>query len=119
MPNTFVSVFNQKYIDMKMVKIFLTVSILLVSTLIFAQPPGGGQRRRMQDPSQIPNDKQIEKIVNKIADKLALSNEQETKVLSIYKEHFAKVKEKTSGKKSPGRREMKTLKITFEKSVKA
>lgn len=104
---------------MKTVKSFLILSILLVSTSIFAQPPGGGQRGGQQGPPPIPNNKQIKKMVSDLVDEIALSNEQETKVLSLYKEHFAQVKEKTSGNSRPNRDEMETLKTTFEKSVKA
>lgn len=104
---------------MKTVKLFLIVSILLVSTSLFAQPPGGGQRGGQQGPPPIPNDKQIEKMGSEIADELTLSNEQETKVLNLYKAHFAQVKEKNEGNNRPDRQEMEALKSTLEKQVKA
>lgn len=104
---------------MKTIKSLLVLSILFVCTLVFAQSPGGGQRGGQQGPPPIPNDKQIEKMVSDIADELTLSNEQETKVLSLYKEHFTQVKEKTSGNNRPNREEMKALKSAFEKKVKA
>ena len=110
---------NLKNIDMKTIKSFLVISILFLSTSIFAQPPGGGQRGGQQGPPTIPNDKQIEKMVSDLADALTLSNEQEAEILELYKAHFTQVKEKTSGKSRPDREEMDSLKLAFEKQVKA
>lgn len=99
---------------MKTVKSILVLSILLVSSVSFSQPSGG-----QQGPPPIPNDKQIEKMVNDLADEIALSSDQETKVLDLYKAHFDVVKEKTSGDSRPNREDMEALDKVLEKNVKA
>ncbi|NCA84484.1 MAG: hypothetical protein EOM83_02805 [Clostridia bacterium] len=104
---------------MKTLKSILVLSILLVSSITFAQAPGGGQRGGQQGAPPIPSDKQIEKIVSNLAEEIALSEEQEVKVLVIYKTHFAQVKEKTSGNSRPKREEMNALQAALEKNVKA
>lgn len=104
---------------MKTIKSFLVLFIVLLSTSVFAQPPGGGQRGGQQGPPPVPNDKQIEKMVSDLGKELALSKEQEIKVLALYKGHFAQIKQKTSGNIRPDRDEMETLKSVFEKKVKA
>lgn len=57
-------------------------------------------------------------MVSDLADNLSLSEEQEVKILDLYKDHFKQVKEKTSGNSHPKREEMDALKLTFEKQVK-
>lgn len=104
---------------MKTIKSFLACSILLVSTSLFAQHPGGGQRGGQPGPPPIPSNKQIEQMVTDLAGKLSLSADQKTKVLSLYKEHFKQVKEKTSGNSRPRREEMEALDATLAKNVKA
>jgi hypothetical protein len=104
---------------MKTIKSILVLSILLVSSISFAQPPGGGQRGGQQGPPPIPNNKEVTKMVSDLTDNLSLSEEQEVKVLEIYKEHFAELKEKTSGNSRPKREEMEALDTAFEKQVKA
>lgn len=104
---------------MKTVKSILALSILFVGSLTFAQAPGGGQRGGQQGPPPIPNDEQIETMVSDLAEEIALSEEQEVKVLEIYNEHFAEIKEKTSGNSRPKREEMEALNKAFEKQVKA
>ena len=66
-----------------------------------------------------PSDKQIKEMVGDLAEELALSTDQETKVLDLYQAHFAQVKEQTSGNSRPDREEMEKLKLAFEKQVKA
>lgn len=102
----------------KYLKAVLLVVAVLVSGLTYAQPPGG-QGGGKQGPPPVPTDTQIEKMVDDMADEVGLSETQETKVLALYKEHFAEVKAKTSGNSRPDRSEMEALKTTFEKEVKA
>ncbi len=104
---------------MKTIKSILVLSILLVSRISVAQPPGGAHRGGHQGPPPIPNDKQIEEMVSDLANEIALSNEQEVKILVLYKEHFAQVKEKTSGNSRPKGEEMEAMKTAFEQKVKA
>jgi len=104
---------------MKSIKAFLTVAFLFACSLTFAQAPGGGQRVGQQSPPPIPSDKQIEKMVSNLAEEIELSEEQEVKVLDLYKTHFAQVKEKTSGNSRPKREEVEALQVALEKNVKA
>lgn len=105
---------------MKSIKNFLTAALIILSAYTYAQHPGGGQRAGQHPgPPPVPNNKQIEQMVTDLAGELSLSADQKTKVLSLYKEHFKQVKEKTSGNIRPSRKEMETLKSDFEKQVKA
>ncbi|NCA84487.1 MAG: hypothetical protein EOM83_02820 [Clostridia bacterium] len=97
--------------------LFLTLAAMLSVMLTQAQP--GGQKGGQQGPPPIPTDKQIETMVSDLAGEVDLSTAQETKVLELYKTHFAEVKEKTSGNSRPDREEMETQKKAFEKQVKA
>jgi len=72
-----------------------------------------------QSSSSIPSDKQIVKMVRKLSKEIRLSNDQETKVLELYKAHFAQIKAKTSGNSRPNREEMEAEQQAFEKLVKA
>ena len=104
---------------MKAIKSILAIAFFLTCSLTFAQPPGGGQRDGQQGPPPIPNNKQITQLVSDLADNLSLSDEQEVKVLELYKEHFAQVKAKTSGNSRLKREEMEALNTALVKKVKA
>jgi len=104
---------------MKTMKSAFVLFILLAGSVSFAQPPGGGQRAGQQGPPPVPNDKQIEKMVSDLSENLSLSKEQEVKILDLYKEHFAEMKEMTSGNNRPDREEMEALASAFEKKVKS
>lgn len=95
--------------------IILLLLTMAISSVVSAQPPGGGGQ---QGPPPIPNAKQIKKTVAKLSSELSLNDEQETKVLAFYTEHYEQVKEATS-KGRPDRNKMETLKSSFEKSVKS
>ena len=104
---------------MKTIKSFLVLSILLISTSVFAQAPGGGQRSGQQGPPPIPDTKQIEKMVSDLADEIVLNTDQEVKILELYKAHFVQVKELSTGNSRPDKSKMQALNATFEKQVKA
>lgn len=90
-----------------------------VSSVTFAQAPGGGSGGGMrQGPPSVPTNKQIKKMVAEIAEEVTLTDEQEVMVLAKYQEHFAAVKKKISGSSRPERSEMEALDATFEKEVK-
>ncbi|MDA3817144.1 MAG: hypothetical protein PF486_07190 [Prolixibacteraceae bacterium] len=107
----------------KKVKSVLVVAFVLVSSIAFAQPPGGGQRGgkrdQQQGPPQVPGEEEIAEMVSDLADELSLSGEQGEKILELYQSHFEQVEEKTSGNSRPDREEMEALKTTLEKNVKA
>lgn len=107
----------KKKVELKLRAIFLLLAIVS-SSLIYAQPPGGGQKGGQQGPPPIPNEKQIEKMVSELASEISLTETQEEQVLDIYINHFADVEEKTKEGR-PGKSEMDELKANFENSVKA
>ena len=96
---------------------------LCISTLSFAQGPGGqggGPGGQMQQgPPSVPNNKEIKKMVAEISETVALSDDQEATVLTAYQDHFKVVKSKISGSARPERSEMEALDLAFEKEVKA
>ena len=101
-------------------RILIVSVILLTAGSLFAQPPGGGgQQGGPQGPPPVPNTKQIKEMVSNLSKEISLSTEQESKVLKLYTDHFAEVKEKTSGNARPKREEMETMKSSFEKNVKS
>lgn len=104
---------------MKTLKSILVLTILFVSSAIFAQPSGGGQKGGHQGPPPIPDEEQITEMVSDLADNLSLSEAQEEKALALYKAHFVQVKEKTSENSRPDREEMQALQAALEKNVKA
>lgn len=93
---------------------FLILSFLISSVLI-AQPQGGGQ----QGPPPIPNAKQIKKTVASLASEISLTEEQEASVLEVYIKHFEIVKAKTESAERPKREEMEALDIALQNEVKA
>ena len=58
-------------------------------------------------------------MVTDLANDVALSIDQKTKVIALYKDHFTQVKAKTSGNSRPKREEMEALDRDLEKLVKA
>lgn len=105
---------NRNFIALNISVILLLIAMAMGSA-VSAQPPGGGGQ---QGPPPIPNAKQIKKTVAKLSSQLSLSDEQETKVLALYTDHYDQVKEATS-KGRPDRSKMEALESTFEKNVKS
>lgn len=101
----------------QIIRNYFSAALMLIalsgSSLINAQPPGGGK----QGPPPIPNAAQIKTMVSEMADELSLSTEQEENVLELFTEHFEEVEEKTSGNSKPDRQEMEALKTEFEAKV--
>lgn len=98
---------------MKTLKSVLVAAFLLVAGFSFAQRPGG-----QQGPPPLPSDEQIETMVSELAEEIDLNEDQETKILALYKEHFEEVKEKVSAGR-PDRDEMEEIKEEFEQKVEA
>lgn len=104
---------------MKKIKAVFVLAVLLISSIGYAQPQGGGQQgARPQGPPPIPNATQIKKIVKQLSTELSLTEEQETRVSALYISHFDDVKEKTKVG-VPIREEMEKLNVDFEKEVKS
>jgi hypothetical protein len=106
---------------LKKLKGLLIIATVLLTSAIYAQPgggSGGGQGGDQQGPPPLPTAKEITTMVGELASEISLTEEQEADVLNLYTEHFAAVKEKTSGNAKPEREEMDALKTDLEKSVK-
>jgi len=95
----------------------LLVAILMITTTAFGQQRTGGQRGGQQGPPQTPSEKQIEKMVSNLSKEIMLSEEQETEVLALYKNHFEDVEDLTKSGR-PDRDKMDELKEEFEAKVK-
>lgn len=104
---------------MKTMKMNLMLAFLLIGSIAFAQPPGGGQRGGQQGPPPIPSEKQIEKMVDELAEEISLLDGQKTMILDAYIDHFEEVEELTSGSSRPDRSKMEALEASFQKKVEA
>mgnify|MGYP006995692782 CR=1 FL=1 len=101
---------------MKYAKGLLFVATLIITSVMYAQPQGGGKQ---QGPPPIPNATQITEMVTELSKEISLTKQQTASVHTLYTAHFKEVKVKTSGNSRPKREDMETLKMNFEKKVKA
>jgi len=101
---------------MKTLKSIFSIAFLMICSLGFAQPGGNGPQ---QGPPPIPNDEQIEEMINSMAEDLSLSDSQIEQITIIYSDHFATVKEKLSENERPDRSEMEALDKALEEKVNA
>ncbi|UMB59649.1 hypothetical protein MHL31_11225 [Lutibacter sp. A80] len=101
---------------------------LIVSTSAFAQQRGGqrggerggqrgGQQTQQARPAA-PTTEQIEEMVSELSNEILLSEDQQSKILVLYKEYFEEIESKSSSGR-PDRDEMQALKEDFEDNVKA
>lgn len=102
---------------MKNLKAVLVLAVLLISSITYAQPQGGGKQGGPKGPPPIPNATQIKKMVKQLSTELSLTEDQQTKVSALYTTHFNAVKAKTKVG-APIREEMEKLRADFEKEVK-
>lgn len=95
--------------------ILVSLAILFSVTFAQAQPQG-----KQQGPPPLPNDEQIEKMVNDLSSELDLSETQEKQVSEFYFAHFEEVEAVTDdGKSRPDREVMEQMKKDFETDVKS
>ncbi|MBL1214364.1 MAG: hypothetical protein HND52_13480 [Ignavibacteriae bacterium] len=73
--------------------------------------------QQRQGPPPIPNETQINKMVDDLSNELSLSDVQKIEILALYIDHFADVKSLTNGQR-PSREQMDKLKNEFEKNVR-
>ena len=96
----------------------LSLSIaLLITAMFFLTSNVAAQQRQGQGPPPIPNETQINKMVDDLSNELSLSDGQKTEILALYIDHFADVKELTNGQR-PSREQMDKLKNEFENNVR-
>jgi hypothetical protein len=101
---------------MKTLKSIFAIAFLMICSLGFAQPSGNGQQ---QGPPPIPDDEQIEEMINSLAEELSLDDSQIEEITTIYTEHFKTITEKLSSDERPERSEMEALDKKLEKNVSA
>lgn len=104
---------------MNTIKRFNLSISLLIAAIFFLTSSLSAQQRQEQGPPQVPNETQINKMVEDLSAQLSLSNGQKTKILGLYKNHFAEVKSSMSSGERPNREEMESLKEEFEDDVKS
>jgi hypothetical protein len=102
-------------------KIIKRASIILIATIaIISGNTVWAQQHDKQGPPPIPNQKQIEKMVGELSEKISLNDEQEEQVSELFVAHFDEVKEKIEVDKNnrdAHRNEMEALRKDFEKDV--
>ncbi len=98
-----------------------TLASLFIVSLCLLPTVSQAQQRGQQGPPPIPNEKQIEKMVDDLTQKLELTEYQSARISKIYIDHFEKVKDQQSqdGNKEAQRKIMQSLKTDFERNVKA
>lgn len=96
---------------------FIMISGLVLS-LLFANMLAAQGRRGQHQPPPLPNDQQIQKMVDELSQHLKLTDEQKTGVQKLFKEHFESVKKlQEQGRVAPPK--MESLRKEFESKVKA
>jgi Spy/CpxP family protein refolding chaperone len=102
---------------MNTIKRFNLVVVLLFTTFILLSSNLFAQQRQEQGPPPIPDETQINKMVEDLSSELTLTPTQKTKILALYTDHFAEVNTSMKGQRK-SREEMESLKSNFEKQVK-
>ena len=95
----------------KQVSIIWIVLITLLSGN-FAQ----AQKGNKQGPPPVPDAEQVDKMVNKLADDLSLSDDQKNQVKDLYIDHFEQVRAVVEDAR-PDREVMEALAAEFEQNV--
>ncbi|MCB0753931.1 MAG: hypothetical protein KDC52_20840, partial [Ignavibacteriae bacterium] len=78
---------------MKIIKRFNISLVIFITTMIFLTSNLSAQQRQEQGLPPIPNETQIIKMVDDLSAELSLTEAQGTKILTLYTNHFAEVKE--------------------------
>lgn len=92
---------------------------LLVAAMFFVFSGLSAQQRKGQGPPPIPNETQINKMVEDLAAELSLSETQKTEIFSLYKDHFTEAKTLMNTGQRPSREKMENLRTIFENKVKS
>ncbi len=103
---------------MKQIIKFTAVGTFVLVILLLSSQVTQAQQRGQQGPPPLPDDKQIEQMVEDLSKELSLSADQEKKVSEKYFAHFDEVKAKTKSGR-PDRKVMEAMKSDFENDIKA
>lgn len=101
----------------RLINISLLLALLLGATTIFAQPRG-----KSPQPPLLPDEKQIEQMVEELAESVQLTDSQKSEVLKLFKEHFetmGKMMKPDKGGGQQHREQMEKIRAEFEAKVKA
>ena len=96
-------------------------TLIFILLITFFPGLSFAQQQRPQGPPPAPNAEQIEKMLDDLAEKLALSEEQSQIISKLYIAHFDEVKELQESQdesRDSQRKKMDKLKTDFEKQVK-
>ncbi len=102
---------------MKQLIKFTAIGTMALVILLLSSQLTQAQQGSQPGPPPLPNDKQIEAMVDDLSKELSLTAEQEKKVSEKYFNHFDEVKIKMESGR-PDRKVMETHKANFEKDVK-
>ncbi len=90
---------------------------LLIAAMFFLTTNLSAQKREEQGPPPIPNETQINKMVEDLSAELSLTEAQSAKILGLYSDHFAEVKKLMKSQRK-SREEMESKKAEFEDEIK-
>ncbi len=99
-------------------RINTTIIVLITTMLLIGGVLQAQQGPPQQGPPQVPNTKQVLKMVDELSQELELTTEVESKISDLYVAHYKAMEEKTKAGR-PKREEMEALKTKFEKQVKS
>lgn len=100
-------------------KRFNLIIALLFAAIFFLTTSLSAQQRQGQGPPPIPNETQINKMVEDLSVELSLTDAQKTEILSLYTDHFNDVQKSMANGERISREEMESLKKEFEDEVKS
>jgi len=103
----------KKQLRIKSNLLFL-LTVIFTAGSLFAQPKG--------KPRNIPNESQIEQVVNRMTEKVELNNEQQTKIHDLFTSHFddaREIREENKAEKEIVREDMNQHRDGFEKEIKS
>ena len=104
---------------MNSIKRFNLMIVLLITAMFFLTSNLSAQQRQGKGSPPIPDEAQINKMVDELSTELSLSEGQKTEILALYTDHFAEAKVSMNSEERPSREEMESLRTEFEDDVKS
>ncbi|QKG79874.1 Spy/CpxP family protein refolding chaperone [Tenuifilum thalassicum] len=104
-------------IGLNAIKMVVLVAVMLLGNAVKAQ-----DHQRPMPQQRIPDSTQVVKMVNRMAKKLNLTDEQKQKFVEFHLEHFKQVKakqEEINGTREHNRKEMESLRQELDKKLKS
>ena len=88
----------------------LMIALLITAMFFLTSSLSAQQRQGAKGRPPIPDEAQINKMVDDLSTELSLSEGQKTEILALYTDHFAEVKASMNSEQRPSREEMESLK---------